>query len=79
MILKMRWWLLNIRRTSKHGKATAAQWTRQYATEDQHPVSPYEAKVKNLTDMGFDAARALDALTKTKGDENAAVALLLQG
>jgi ubiquitin-conjugating enzyme (huntingtin interacting protein 2) len=60
---------------------TASEWTERYANGMPAPVVAVEipAPVRRLMDMGFsqDAVRA--ALARTKGDENAAVDVLLGG
>lgn len=51
----------------------AREWTAKYA----NPDSVEKAKIKQLTDMGFDEETARKALEKFKWDENLAVNSLL--
>lgn len=57
--------------------ATARNWTETYARAGA-PVEVSPA-LRRLMDMGFDEAAARGALLKAKGDENAAVEILLSG
>jgi len=58
-------------------KQTAKFWTESYASERQ--TSPLEDKIKNIVSMGFEEAAAKAALEKHKGDETAALNMLLEG
>ena len=49
-------------------------WTEKYAIGN-----PYEEKILNLLEMGFDRERAQNAIEKCGGDQNKALNLLLDG
>jgi len=53
---------------------TAKSWTDQYA---KGATGIADAKIKKLTDMGFEATKCKEALEKAKWDENAALELLI--
>lgn len=53
----------------------ARKWTETYAHGDQ--VVTKSAKIKRIVEMGFDEARASEALIKAGGNEDAAMELLL--
>lgn len=52
---------------------TARLWTDEYA----NPKKIVNKKLKNMTDMGFDEKKALEALTKNNMDEEKAINSLL--
>ena len=55
---------------------TAMAWTTNYATREAASAASAD-KVAKLTDMGFDAAAAAEALRESGGDEQAALESLL--
>lgn len=59
-------------------KQTAKFWTETYA-RPKGEGEPQDDAVKRLMEMGFPKDRCIQALTESKGDENAAVERLLMG
>jgi len=57
------------KKNKKEWEATAKFWTQTYAMKGD----PLEKQVKQLKEMGFDEAKARDALAKRNGDVNAAL------
>mmetsp|Transcript_21446 Transcript_21446/g.35896 ORF Transcript_21446/g.35896 Transcript_21446/m.35896 type:complete len:137 (+) Transcript_21446:413-823(+) len=57
--------------TSTYAKPADAAETATAAKEEMHPT------VKKLVDMGFEEGKVKSALQEAKGDENAAVEILL--
>ena len=59
---------------------TAREWTQSHANGSAAPiVVEIPAPVRRLMDMGFPEDAVRSALARTKGDENAAVEVLLGG
>ena len=54
--------------------STAKYWTENYAIEKAK-----DEKVEKLKEMGFEEAAVINALSRSAGDENQALELLLTG